>query len=389
MRNANKIRVLQVIHSMHIGGAENVVVDLATRADSDLVETEVCCINARGVLAERLEQAGVPVVMPRQARSYLGTARALKDLIRERDIDVVHSHGDVALCDLGPAYLLGRPAPWIHTYHFGNYPHIPRRYLYAQAFFSRFADQLIAVSEHQRQTIIKHMKVPARAIETILNGVGEHPQFARSEHIAHKRAELGLSPDDTVLGCIAVLSRQKGITHLLQAAPEMLRRHPELKILIVGGGPLLESLQQEARAAGLPDNVRFVGWRSDALEILPALDVFILPSLWEAMPIVLLEAMAAARPIVVTDVGDNGRIVEDGVTGRLIPPQNSAAIAATVGELLDDSALRARLGAQAYEYYRSKLGVDTMVRGYEARYRQLAGREAVVPLAAKAAGRQI
>ncbi len=374
MQAANdKIKVLQVIHGLRPGGAEKVVIDLATRCDRNVIDMEVCCINHTGPLADELERAGIPVLMPRYPgkRSYLGTSRALRRLIEERAPDVVHSHGDVALFDLGPAYALSKPAPLIHTYHFGNYPHIRKRHLYAQAFYARFADQLVAVSDHQRQAVIKHMFVPPARIHTVLNGVADRPDLSQPERVAAKRAELGLAPDDIALGCVAVLTEQKGVTYLLQAARKLLPRDPRLKLLIVGGGRLFEPLQQEAAELGLGEHVIFTGWREDVREILPALDIFVMPSLWEAMSIVLLEAMAAGCPIVATDVGDNAKFVHDGETGLIIPPRQPNALVEAVAKLVEDPQRRARFGEAARAHYLAELTLENMIRHYERLYRRI------------------
>jgi glycosyltransferase involved in cell wall biosynthesis len=165
-----------------------------------------------------------------------------------------------------------------------------------------------------------------------------------------------------------VLTRQKGITHLLQAVPEILRTHPRVRVLVAGGGPLLGALQDEARALGIDGRVVFTGWRQDNLELLTTLDVFVMASLWEAMPLALLEAMAARRAIVVTDVGDNRAVVDGGRCGVVVPAGDPAALAGAVDRLLGDPAAAAAMAARAQERFRDAFTTARMVGDYEQLY---------------------
>ena len=156
---------------------------------------------------------------------------------------------------------------------------------------------------------------------------------------------------------------------------------PNIKFVIVGGGPLEQLLREESASLGLQGRVVFTGWRNDALELIPSMDVFVMSSLWEAMSIVLLEAMAASRPIVVTDVGDNSRVIEHGVSGLVVAPKDAEGIASAVLQIYKDSGLAGHLARQANARFVRNYTVRQMVEEHERLYRHLAAtRRLSVPL---------
>jgi glycosyltransferase involved in cell wall biosynthesis len=171
-----------------------------------------------------------------------------------------------------------------------------------------------------------------------------------------------------VVGCVAVLSVQKGLTYLLQAAREIIATFPTVRFLIVGGGTIETALRAEAAALGLGSRVVFTGWRQDYLEILQALDIFVMSSLWEAMPMALLEAMAARRAIIVTDVGDNRQIIDDGRCGILVAARDAGAIARAIRNLVEHPRSSSELSERAYRRFKDHYTVSHMVSQYERLY---------------------
>ena len=303
-----RLRVLQIIGALYYGGAEKVVTGLALGIDRERFEMMVCCTRAFGPLAEAVRAAGIPLVLggpQTRLQRYLGPLH-LRKVIRQLRPDVIHTHALPGLVDVGPLAWTWQTPPWIHTFHYGNYPYANRRYMIAERIFSRRADLLVAVADAQRAKLIAHHRIAPERIITLPNGVRDNPFREMDGVRARKRAELGLPDDAPVIGTIAVLTEQKGVSYLLQAMPRILRAVPAARLVVAGGGPLEAALKQEAEALGITGSVIFAGWRLDVGELLLAFDVWAMSSLWEAMPLALIEAMAAGRPIVATDVGDNG-----------------------------------------------------------------------------------
>jgi glycosyltransferase involved in cell wall biosynthesis len=370
-----RLRVLQVIGSMHIGGAESVVAHLTRGLDRDRFEVAVCCTKQLGIVAEGLRDDGHTVLL---AEGGGGLRKYLKPMFLHRVIgewapDVVHSHGTTAVLHAGPLALARALPPWVHTFHFGNYDALSGRQVTAEKLLCRQADQLVAVADRQRESVIRRHALHPGRIVTIVNGVLPNP-FQADASVSHRRrAEFGIGPDETIVGTIAVLSEQKGISHLLDAARMVIECRPGTRFLIVGGGRLEGELRARAASMGLGSQVVFTGWRQDAAELLMTLNVFVMSSLWEAMPMVLLEAMAARRAIVVTDVGDNRGVVAYGRAGLVVPPGDGAALARAILVVLATPRLAESLAAEAEREYRRRYSVNAMLTAYDGLYMRLAG----------------
>lgn len=373
MRNhQKKIKILQVISSLHIGGAEKVVSNISTLINKDIFEMEVLCIKELGMLGEKLVNEGIEVLIPKGNHAFLDRYRKvlrINSIVLGRQYDIVHTHGTTGLLTIGPLFCFRSKKPiFLHTFHFGNYPNIKRRYLYGERFFASFADCLVAVSHSQRESIVRYHRVKPEKIRTIINGVEDNKYCQDKIFMRDKFSEFGITEKDFIVGSIAVLSIQKGIIYLLDAAREISKRIQNVKFLIVGGGKMLEYLKERAFKLGLREKVIFTGWRSDALKILSAFDIFVSPSLWEGLPLAILEAMAARKPIVATMVGDNPKIIDHGKTGLLIPAESPDAIKDAILQIASNPDHAKDMGENAYRRYREDFTVDKMVKSYEKLY---------------------
>jgi glycosyltransferase involved in cell wall biosynthesis len=226
----------------------------------------------------------------------------------------------------------------------------------------------VAVSASTRDFLVRQRHVPAERVRLIWNGA-PLDEFAPvgPERARAARRSLGLPVDAPVLGTIGRLSEQKGHRVLLEALPALARARDELRVVIVGDGDLLDPLRQKAAALGLAERVVFAGHRADVPDLLGAIDVLCLPSLYEGTPLALFEAMAAGKAIVATAVDGNAEVLEDGRTGLLVPARDPAALAQAVLRVLEAPTLRARLGAAARQASRD-YDIETTVRRLEALY---------------------
>lgn len=362
-----KHNVLILASSLWIGGAETVIRHLAESLDRTRFNVTVCCLKQRGSIGDELARSGIDIVQIADSTNprvdYL-TFRKLLKVIRSRNIDVVHSHTAHGLVDASLCSLFIRRLKIVHTFHFGNYPHTAPRIIWMERIFSRLADKLIAVGEVQRRQIQSLYGFSDRQIGTLWNGVAiksgsGDPAFRR---------KLG-AENCVLIGTIATLIEQKGLSDLLDVAKAVRDAGHKAMFVIVGEGHLRPQLEAKRRALGLDDSVVLTGWVTNAAEVaLPAFDIFVQSSLWEAMSMVILEAMAAGKPVVATAVGENARIIEDGVDGLLVEPKNVAAMATSIGRLIDDAALRVRLGEAARSKVERRFTVNHMTRAYEDLY---------------------
>jgi len=208
-------------------------------------------------------------------------------------------------------------------------------------------DRYIAVSEVCRRRLVAYLGLPAAKFDVVPNAV-DLARFAGSPEPDRQqvRAEHGIPAQAAVVGVLARLSEQKGLAHLLDAMPAILAEHPETHLLIVGDGPLRDDLTAQAAALGVAPSVHFAGYRTNTTAYLRAMDVFALPSLYEGLPLSVLEAMAAGLPVVATRVGGMPEAVEEGRTAILVPPADPGALARAVNAILGDQS-RAETMAQA------------------------------------------
>jgi glycosyltransferase involved in cell wall biosynthesis len=358
-------RVLLAFEPPDGGVAENVA-QLALGLGEHGFEPHVAG-PGEAVTRGRLEDEGVPF-HPVPFRRGLGNpsaeARALRALGRLLDgggFELVHAHSSKAgvLARLA-ARRRGLPAVYSpHCLPFVGAVSAARRVLstVAERRLGARTDAIVCVCEDERRRALAARLAPPERLHRVYNGVDACPAGAEpDEHLARLR-ERG-----PLVGAVTVLRRQKRVDLLLDAVPRILADVPEATIVVVGEGPERERLLRHAAALGLERERRFsfLPFTAPSWRYLTALDVFVLPSQWEALPIGLLEALACGVPQVATDVGGNGEAVADGRTGRIVP-FDSGELGAAVVELLRDEPLRRRLAAASRERRDELFTVERMV----------------------------
>jgi len=355
-----------------IGGAETVIRHLAQTIDRRLFNVTVAYLLERGEIGDELAAAGIDMVGISESSGnrvdYFTFIKVLK-VIRARRIHVVHTHTTHGLVDASLCKLLRPGLRLVHTFHFGNYPHTRPRLMRMERLCSRAADRLFAVGEVQRRQIQSTYGFPDPRISTIWNGVplpagtGDHGF----------RARLGAG-DRILIGTTATLIEQKGLRDLLKVARKVRDAGHDVRFVVVGEGDLRPELETLRHQLGLDDTVVFTGWVTSAAEhVVPTFDVFFQSSLWEAMSIAILEAMAAGRPVVATRVGENAAIIEDGVDGFLVRPGDVEGMTSALCRLIGDAGLRARLGDSARLKIRRRFSVEQMTQAYEQAYLDMLG----------------
>ena len=228
-------------------------------------------------------------------------------------------------------------------------------------------DQVIAVSEVMRSEILEHVHLSPERVVTIRTGI-DVGSFGRAQARAASREELGLEHGDLALVYAGRLAGGKGLEYLIEAVRQAVADEPGLRLVLMGEGPLAGRLQELVLEAGLSRQTIFTGFRLDVPNLLAAADVFVLPSLTEGLPQSMMEAMAAGRAVIAASVGGVPEIVEHGVTGLLVPPRDSQALAEAILQLVKHPALRESLGANARAAALERFGVGHMIECYNALY---------------------
>jgi glycosyltransferase involved in cell wall biosynthesis len=365
-----KIRIMQVTNNLGIGGLERVIVNLCKHLNKNNFVISACCLSFKGAFAPELEDSGIPVfnlLNTSQGTNYFAFWK-LKDIINQFKPDIIHTHNTNALFDGFLGAVISRVPVNIHTDHARKFPD-KKRYMIAEWAISNFIDKIIAVSEETKTNLMRYEHISGDKIIIVNNGI-DGTKYDITIDIDKKKKELGLEGFEFVIGLGVRLTEQKGITYLIKAAPYVLAKHPQTVFIIAGQGFLLDSLKDEARMLNLDRNFIFLGPRLDLPEILQVLDLYVLPSEWEGLPLVILEAMAAKKTIIATDVGGNSVAIINGQSGILVPPKNPQALAEQICLLIENKGKRYTLAQNAYERFYSMFEVKHMVREYEKIYEQ-------------------
>ena len=374
------LRILHVVDSLERGGLERVVTDLAVMQHRQGSEVAVFSIKSPGALAAELEQAGVPVLLGNKRRSAdLHTLRSLRHALRERQIDVVHAHNFMPTYYVAAACLgLRKRVACVATCHdMGARLAQPRLRWIVRWALRRMARVAMVGAQVHARYLDAGLVEPAKVVR-LLNGVAlerfEHDTSAR----ARARERLGLQPQDLVIGCVGRLVELKNHRGLIDVLPELVAGFPRLRLVIVGGGALREQLVQHARQLGVDERVVFAGEQPEVAGLLPAFDVFALPSTTEGLSVALLEAAASGLAIVATAVGGNTEIIEHGRTGLLVPVGDAAALAGALRSLLSEPALGASLGRAARAWVTGNASLASMFSSHDRMYRDARGDSAVL-----------
>lgn len=357
---------MQLVLSLSPGGTERLVIEIC-RHLAGRVESSVCCLDEPGEWAAELEPLGIPVSsLSRRPGFHPGLALELARVIKARHVDVVHCH------HYSP-YVYGLLATVLHpsvrlvfTEH-GRLSGAPpsRKRQMVNPMLAWWPARLCAVSSDLKQHMVAE-GFPDRRLQVVYNGieVGERPRLAQRRAA---REELGLPQDAFVVGTVGRLDPVKNLPALLRAHAVVAADHPGARLVVVGDGPERDALRAEARSLKISEAVLFTGYRPDVRAVMPAFDVYANSSIYEGVSLTILEAMAAALPVVATNVGGNPEVVIDHETGRLVA-SHARALSGALVELAHHPLLRHHLGEAGRWRVKRHFSLDRMVQQYADAY---------------------
>jgi len=308
----------------------------------------------------------------------LSDAAALVRLAAMLDgVDLIHTHSSKAGIVGRAAARLAGTRGVVHTVHGWSFndtqPRAVRRaYVELERQAARGTDRIVCVSESDRETGLRLGIGSEAQYRVIRSGIDRTGYVAPPGARERTRAALGYGSDDVVVGTIANFKPQKGPLDFVAAARLARATNPRLKFFAAGDGELRPLAQERIEAGGLAGDVRLLGWREDVVELLAAMDVFVLTSLFEGLPRVVLQAMAASVPVVATDAGGTAEVVGRGA-GLLVPPGDPGAIAAAVVALARDPEARRRHAATALARLGAEFDIAAMLRAIEDQYDEVLG----------------
>jgi len=378
-----KINLLYVITKLELGGAQKQLLSLIERIDKKRYNIFLITANQGLLMPEALSIKGLSL---RPSRFLERSINPLKDFlalieiyqfIRKNKIDLVHTHSSKAGILGRWAAKLAHVSVIIHTVHGWPFhpwqnPLISQFYIFLEHLTAKITNRLIAVCEYDIKKGIK-FKICKREKYVLIRYGIDKEEFTDYNNVLGKRKELAIDSAQAVVGMVACLKPQKSPQDYIKVAFLVTKVFPQVKFLLIGDGQLRPKIEKLIQKFNLKDSVFLTGWREDIPQVLSSIDIFMLTSLWEGLPIAALEALAASKPVIATDTGGIQEIVKDGKTGFLVPPKNINMLAERLMILLKDSFLRLKMAEEARNSLGREFTYGHMVNKTEELYESLAG----------------
>lgn len=356
-----KLKVLHIITQLDLGGAQRCALDIARLLDREKYNLYFLS-SYNGILAEEvLDLPETNVIFlsslkrsPHPLADILSVWR-LTVLCKKEGIDLMHTHSSKAgILGRWAARFAGVPII-VHSIHGWSFHQEQPRfvklfYVFLERITANFTDALIAVSESDIAKGLAHNIAQTSKYKLIRYGINRARFSECNLDVAKKKRELGCPDDAPLVGMIACFKPQKSPLDFIKAAALLIKRNPKIRFIMVGDGILRTKIEKLIKHFNLEENIMLTGWRRDIPEILACLDVMVLTSRWEGLPLVFLEAMCAKVPIVAYDVDGVGEIIRDGFNGFLVAPEKISLLAEKVYKLLDDDAMRVQMVNNGFSY---------------------------------------
>jgi glycosyltransferase involved in cell wall biosynthesis len=366
------IRVLHVIDKLSVAGSgihgvTKAVERWILQFDPEEYQFCVCSLRSPEIAGQILAEKGIQTLFLSRSKFDPRTLTDLLKLVKKERIDILHLHG-YAASNFGRLTTLITGIPNIVHEH-AVLPNQPLYQTIADTLLSGLTTRAIACSKSVETFMHQHRKIRPSILETVNNGlpVSEFQAY-NPQDLVYKRQQLGLRPDCKVVTTVGRLDVQKGHVYLLEAIPAILQQLPNTHFLIVGEGPLRGEIEAKIHTLGITENVTLTGFRQDAADLMALSDVIAMPSLWEGLPLSLLEAMQLRKPVVGTPADGMKDVIQDGETGFLIPFKQSQPLAEKLIVLLSDPQLLQQMGkaaqkrCQRYDIAHSVQRLDTLYR---------------------------
>lgn len=357
------MNILHIVNSLDCGGLENFTIELSKELKLKGDVPFICCLDKMGNLAPNAIESGISVTNFQIKKGFdLQCLWSLRKFIIANKIDVVHTHNKKPLIYGTIAAKLANVKCIIHTRH-GQAADLVPWYIW------KLNSKVVTISEDAKTCLISTNKIAETEVDVIENGIPLDKFDSIPAEVSQElKSEIGLLAENQVVGIVARLAIEKDHKTLIQAFVEVLKVNNSAVLIIVGDGPLSENLKELTRMLAIEKSVLFLGFRQNIAELISIFDVFVLSSTSEGMSLTLLEAMASKKPIVATNVGGNPEVVQDKVTGFIVPPQNPTKMANAINSLLKDKGQASEFGLNGYQRIKSKYSLISMTAKYKKLY---------------------
>ena len=373
MENSRKIRILETIRQGQVGGGETHVFDLVKSIDKSKFEVEVLSFTY-GPMVQKLNELGVKTHLIPTLKPFDFTVwKEIKELIKNGKFDIIHAHGTRAASNVFYA-AKKLHIPLIYTvhgwsFHDGQNSIIRKVRELSEGFLTKKANLTIAVSHSNEQD--GKTKFGLKNSTVIFNGIDPEKFNSLNSDYSEIRKEFQIDSNKTLVGYLVRMTYQKDPLTMIKAIQSVIEKEQNIHFLMVGNGELLEDTKNLAKSLNLMNYISFSDFRSDIPDILKAIDIYCLPSLWEGMPIGLLEAMAMGKACIATGVDGTKELVETNKNGILIPKKDENALANAILDLHKNQNKRMQLGENARNYVKGNFSLQEMVTKIENTYFRL------------------
>lgn len=384
MAKTRPIRVLHFLNSNDVpGGAEEQACSLLTGLPPDRFSVTFVCppVPYEMLFASHATAERHVVCLDLHKFSQVSAMKRLARILRGERIDIAHSHQFRATAILAPlAKLCG--VPWVvettHVREAWRRSWLKRSFLIDRVAYT-MVDQFIAVSKANSDYLVGQKHCNPAKVEVIHNGRDLSHFRPGVDGYAPLRQRYGVESSSLLIVHIGRLEPQKGHMVLLEAMPSVLQRYPDVKLLMVGDGALRAVIEAEIRRLNLEETVLLAGFQTDVVPFLGAADLVVLPSLWEGLPLIAIEAGAMGKAMVATNVDGTPEVIIDGETGILVPPGNSQRLAEAIVTLLGDNTKRREMGAKALQITKEHFSLERQVAETAELYIRLMGMRRAAP----------
>ena len=366
-----KRNILFIVNGLSIGGGEAKLLELVQGIQnqySDDFNCIVCSVGMGGPLQKSFEALNVKLrIYPKKNAHDLSLVYKVARLIREEQIDIIQT-------TLFYADVIGAYAAWLTgvrnviSWEAVTQPY-SLKHMMAYRLAAKWFAVSVAVSNAIRDEVMQKRHVGLEKTQTIHYGVDLEAYHPAKNHILHEL--LGLNSDVCIVSTVARLTPQKGHVYLIPALPDIVKAYPQAHFVFIGDGPLRNSLETQCRELEITEHVHFLGFRDDVAALLQSSDLFVLPSLYEGLPNVVLEAMACGLPVIATAVDGTPEAVVEGETGFLVEPKDPEALKTALMALINNRGLRQEMGMKSRTRVEQYFSLERQIKEFIALYDKL------------------
>ncbi|WP_031386105.1 glycosyltransferase family 4 protein [Desulfonatronum thiodismutans] len=371
------MKILHLRSSNGIYGAEGVILTLVRMQSNLGIDSIVLGIrNAKNPHVEFIEK-GVDEGLDGRSVDCkfaldLNAIHSIRNILQRESVDILHCH-DYKANVFGLLASIGLKIKRVTTNHLWTGETFSLRlYEFFDGFFANFFNKVVAVSDAIAADAARFC-ISQQKVTTIYNGIDTDVYHPCTVPCSSLRNKFSFLPEYFILGMVGRLARQKGHVYLFQALQEIIPIHPNLRLVIAGDGPLRGELEQQITAAGLETTVIFCGIQTSMPEFYTMLDIFVLPSIDEGLPLVLLEAMSMQKPVIATDVGAVSRVIATDSNGLLVPSKDTKALVSAILQLMNNPKKSKMLAQNARLTVEERFSSRAMARNYEKLYHEVLG----------------